>query len=435
LSDVVKDNADDGSSATFWTNERIEAYLSGVDNESMIVLDLFSESQPQWQRTNSYYGKPWIWCELHDYGGNMGLYGQIENLTSNPIEALGNSSSTMVGMGLTMEGQEGNEIVYDLLLDQAWQPNAIDTDAYFHEWVTARYHGAACLPVSLYSAWNILRQTVYNNTNLSLATSVTKSIFELAPNTTGLLNRTGHHATTITYDPAVLVTAWKDLYTSASTEPTLWDNPAYTFDLTDVTRQVMANAFYPLYNSFITATNGSLNGTYSSSSAEAAGTGMIALLRDLETVLAASGQPYFNLATWIASARAWADPCTNSTYPTNTSSTSAVADFYEYNARNQITLWGPDGEISDYASKQWAGLISSYHVPRWERFVHFTLKNTTSSTGVNTALSESLRVFELAWQGELWGEKTAESFAGGLVEGELSKVLGEIIGRWKQVFV
>lgn len=104
------------SSASFWTNDRIEAYLGGVNNSDMIILDLFSESQPQWQRTNSYYGKPWIWCELHDYGGNMGLYGQVDNVTINPIQALHNTTSTMIGMGLTMEGQEGNEIMYDILL-------------------------------------------------------------------------------------------------------------------------------------------------------------------------------------------------------------------------------------------------------------------------------------------------------------------------------
>lgn len=28
---------------------------------------------------------------------------------------------------------------------------------------------------------------------------------------------------------------------------------------------------------------------------------------------------------------------------------------YEYNARNQITLWGPYGEIMNYAIKQWSG--------------------------------------------------------------------------------
>lgn len=62
------------SSADFWTDERVEAYLGGVEDKDMLILDLFSESQPQWQRTNSYFGKPWIWCELHDYGGNQGEF-------------------------------------------------------------------------------------------------------------------------------------------------------------------------------------------------------------------------------------------------------------------------------------------------------------------------------------------------------------------------
>nr|POE46831.1 alpha-n-acetylglucosaminidase [Quercus suber] len=56
------------SSLQFWTDERVEAYLSGATNDEMLILDLFSESQPQWQRTNNYFGKPWIWCELHGYG-------------------------------------------------------------------------------------------------------------------------------------------------------------------------------------------------------------------------------------------------------------------------------------------------------------------------------------------------------------------------------
>ncbi|RMY69115.1 hypothetical protein D0862_14910 [Hortaea werneckii] len=95
------------SAADFWSNDRIAAYLGGVADADMLILDLFSESQPQWRRTSSYDGKPWIWCQLHDYGGNMGLYGQVENVTADAVAALGNRSSTMVGMGLTMEGQEG----------------------------------------------------------------------------------------------------------------------------------------------------------------------------------------------------------------------------------------------------------------------------------------------------------------------------------------
>jgi len=33
-------------------------------------------------------------------------------------------------------------------------------------------------------------------------------------------------------------------------------------------------------------------------------------------------------------------------------------------------LWGPTGEIVDYAAKQWAGLVSCYYKPRWELFVN-----------------------------------------------------------------
>ena len=85
----------------------------------MIVLDLFSEAQPQWNRTESYYGKRWVWCLLHgtlflnlidvDYGGNMGLEGNLPDLTTEPLYALQNTVS-MTGVGLSMEGQEGNEV-------------------------------------------------------------------------------------------------------------------------------------------------------------------------------------------------------------------------------------------------------------------------------------------------------------------------------------
>ena len=30
----------------------------------------------------------------------------------------------------------------------------------------------------------------------------------------------------------------------------------------------------------------------------------------------------------------------------------------------QITLWGPSGNILDYAAKQWSGLIDAYYLPR-----------------------------------------------------------------------
>lgn len=414
------------SSQTFWTNDRVEAYLSGVSNDSMVVLDLVSESQPQWQRTNNYYGKPWIWCELHDYGGNMGLYGQILNITINPVAALANKSSSMVGMGLTMEGEEGNEIVYDLLLDQAWSSEPIDTDQYFHDWVSSRY-GPRPVPQSVYQAWDMMRSTVYNNTNLTLAQGVTKSIFVLAPNVTGLLNRTGHHPTTITYDPTTLVSAWQLLYNAAGSMPELWTNEAYIFDLADVTRQVLANAFYPLYTAFVGSSNSSLS-SYNTSLAQSTGQQMLSLLADLDDVLAASNNSHFSLASWFASAQSWAAlNDTDPTYSIGENETAAqAASYYGYNALNQITLWGPTGQINDYASKQWAGLVAGYYQPRWQLFVDFTLNSTTGSNGVNAGLRNALLAL-----GERFDASQVIAYQ---QTAGLASVLKDVVQRWPSVF-
>jgi len=46
----------------------------------MIVLDLYSEVVPQYLRLKSYYGQPYIWCMLHDFGGTLPLYGTIQSV-------------------------------------------------------------------------------------------------------------------------------------------------------------------------------------------------------------------------------------------------------------------------------------------------------------------------------------------------------------------
>jgi len=51
------------------------------------------------------------------------------------------------------------------------------------------------------------------------------------------------------------------------------------------------------------------------------------------------------------------------------SSNESESAWWEFNARNQVTLWGPTGEISDYASKSWGGLVGTYHLPQWQLFV------------------------------------------------------------------
>jgi alpha-N-acetylglucosaminidase len=141
---------------------------------------------------------------------------------------------------------------------------------------------------------------------------------------------------------------------------------------------------------------------------------IIQLLTDLDSLLLTNKN--FRLSTWIDAARAWAHG--------NTSQASML----EYNARNQITLWGPNGEITDYASKQWGGLVSSYYVPRWRLFVEY-LKSTPTASYNETELRANLRNFELQWQDETWSapEPTGDDI-------DLEKVLKRVSQHWSSIF-
>ncbi|KAF2141486.1 glycoside hydrolase family 89 protein [Aplosporella prunicola CBS 121167] len=437
------------SNRDFWTEARIEAFLSGVpENSDMLILDLFSESQPQWQRTNSYFGKPWIWCQLHDYGGNMGLYGQVENITVNPIAALANSSS-LVGFGLTMEAQEGNEVVYDLLLDQAWSPTPIDTEAYFAAWVRSRYSisinnthdsAPAPLPPALFTAWDLLRRSVYNNTRFSardgLANAVPKSILELRPALSGLTHREGHHPTARSYAPAALAAAWQQLYAAAAAAPALWDDTAFRHDLTDVSRQVLSNHFEALYQSFVASLNSTLAAnttsapTANGTTLAEAGAALLRLLAALDALLATS--PAFSLSTWLRAARASAPP------------TQLDQDAFTAAALLQLTQWGPHGEIGDYASKAWAGLVGGYYKGRWEVFVGYAVETVAGAGEAGgegegkgvwdpEVLAERERAFEEKW---VRGVDERTGVEVGETRGELKEVLERLLvrGEWAAVF-
>lgn len=58
------------------------SFLEGVPQGKMIVLDLYADVHPVWQRTESFYGQPFIWCMLHNFGGNIGFYGNFINVTT-----------------------------------------------------------------------------------------------------------------------------------------------------------------------------------------------------------------------------------------------------------------------------------------------------------------------------------------------------------------
>ena len=80
---------------------------------------------------------------------------------------------------------------------------------------------------------------------------------------------------------------------------------------------------------------------------------MLGIVEDVYALLGT--QPHMLLGRWLDAARAWGQ-------------SPAEKAMMEFNARNQLTLWGPRGEIADYASKQWSGLMRDYYLRRWQMF-------------------------------------------------------------------
>jgi alpha-N-acetylglucosaminidase len=111
---------------------------------------------------------------------------------------------------------------------------------------------------------------------------------------------------------------------------------------------------------------------------------MLGMIRNVGALLATQG--HMLLGKWVGAARAWGR-------------TDEEKVLLEFNARNLITLWGPRGEIADYASKQWSGLMADYYLPRWELFFSKVGAALREDRPIQQpAFLEELLKFEQAWQ-------------------------------------
>lgn len=89
----------------------------------------------------------------------------------------------------------------------------------------------------------------------------------------------------------------------------------------------------------------------------------------------------FLFGRWVKDARSWAR------------GSEEEANLYEFNARNQVTLWGPKvvdnnsvwGYNNDYAAKNWQGLVSGYYLPRWQLFMQYAQDALQASREFATA--------------------------------------------------
>lgn len=356
------------SDRTFWKAPQIKALLDAVPDQRMIILDLATEIEPVWKRTQAFYGKPWIWNMLHNFGGNVSMFGRIETVATAPYAALKDSTSgNMKGIGLTMEGIEQNPVLYELMTDHTWRISAIDLNTWLPEYLQNRYGSK---DQHALKAWNVLRETVYNGKEIR---DGAESILAARPT---LASERRWAKTKLNYAAEDLLPAWDELLKASQA---CGRYEGFQYDLVDVTRQVLANYALVLHAKIVSSyqeKNATLFNEYSKQ--------FLDLLDDIDQLLAT--QKDFLLGPWIYQARR----CGN---------TSEEKARYEQNARNLITLWGDkDNRLHEYSCRQWSGLISDFYKPRWQQFFDVLEGSLRTDSPANFELFENnMKTWEWNW--------------------------------------
>ena len=321
----------------FWTNERVEPYITSFPKDKQILLDYYCERTEVWQRTNKYFGVPYIWCYLGNFGGNSRLAGNIDTVNARIENTVRNGGYNFVGLGSTLEGLDCNPFMYEYIFEKAWDFDLHKNVGQWIESLADRHAGK--VDENNRAAWKLLADTVYQSPTSPGQASMLNGRPTLKP-------YQYYIGTTIKYNNINLLNALELLLKAES------DTRAHGFDVANVTRQLLSNFFTDLYKDYC-----KFHEAKDMAKCVETEKIMIDVLTDLDEIL--NTQSAFLLGKWIDDSRAFGKD-------------DAEKNYYESNARDLITMWaGRDNLLNDYGSRTWAGLVDSYYKGRWLKFFDY----------------------------------------------------------------
>ncbi len=348
---------------THWTSENIHAYLTAVPEGRMILLDYYCEFTQIWTQTESFYGQPYIWCYLGNFGGNTMLSGNFRTVGERIEDTFANGGDNLWGVGSTLEGFGVNQFMYEYVLGKAWKTGVSDS-----EWVErlADRH-AGKLDEAVRLAWKKLIDRVYVDYSITGQATLTNA----HPCLEGNWLWTTRPGRSWSVDD--IMSAWETLAQSDSERDT------YLFDLVNIGRQALGDLFLDVRDEFTAAyRSGNL------ALARKKGVEMTDILDDMDRLLACHRE--FRLSSWLEPARRLAGD------------DAALADYYERNAKVLISVWGDSYHLTDYANRSLSGFVFSYYRVRWMMFLQEILGcMKTGKAFDQKAFDERIYDFERQW--------------------------------------
>ena len=86
----------------FWQPPQAKAMFGAVPDDRMLLLQMGGD---YWKTTEAYYGKPWVWTFIQDFGDKVSLHGDLDYILKHFGEPLGNpKAGKLEGLGAIMEG-------------------------------------------------------------------------------------------------------------------------------------------------------------------------------------------------------------------------------------------------------------------------------------------------------------------------------------------
>ena len=380
-----------------WTPERIEAYLTSFPKEQQILLDYHCEHTEVWRETESFYGVPYIWNYLGNFGGNSHLNGSFRVIDERFETSLVNGGKNLTGIGCTLEAMDCNPFVFEYVLEKAWDFKLHrDVDAWI-EALAVRRTGKN--DEFAQQAWAKLLNTIYVDERPS---ALKQQMLNLRP----IFNDWGW-----TYNNPALDEDTKNLKEALDMLLKAdGHGAAYSFDVANIARQYLTNRFNISFREYeVAVKEGKLDVMKEKAAL------MLEILDDLDVI--AGTQEYFLMGKWIADARSWG-------------TTPEEEDFYEREARNIVTTWAGKAHqsLNDYARRSCNGLISSYYKPRWEKFFKDVAARMESGKGFHIeqyhVYKDEITDFEMQWWQECIGNFISEP------QGDSKAVVSEIIKKY-----
>ena len=316
-----------------WTPERIEAYITPVPKGRLIMLDYYCEQVEVYRQTEQFHGQDFIWSYLGNFGGETMMAGDFADISAKIDRVYAEAADGCVGLGCTLEALDVNPFMYEYVLDRAWERNSDD-----NVWLNI-LSDSRCGKEDPHAraAWQLLCDKVQKQKSGHVISQI-----PARPHPEG---KAAWNIPTEAYDNKDLLEAWGELLKARGC-----NTPEYNFDCVNWARQCLDNYFTELYVR--------LREQFKAGDAEGVkdtGTLMLEIIDDVDKLVGADA--YFLMGKWVADARAWG-------------ATPEEKDYYEANARLLLTCWGQKGKhLTDYANRDWNGLIGTYYKPRWEKFI------------------------------------------------------------------